>query len=248
MPSINNNDDQSIHHNPTASHQHIFEFFLFVNPMGTSCLDCEKEVLSFIENTDKKIYFRIITYHDFHLFNDYLKSRNMNNLSIEDRNKLYQAMYHISIGYKAALLQGKKIGRTFLMKMQEHFGNQNEVFSFNRMKELASNLNRFDISMWEEDMSLGMTKEDYSNDLKLARQMQITSNPSLVIFDNQNFRYGVRIEENITAENLDIIANQMINNSEDHLFEYKKSAFKAGKENKRTISKINCDYLRLLEQ
>lgn len=245
MASINNKN--SLSGQPT-SHQHVFELFLFVNPMGSTCLNCEKEILSFIENTDKKVYFRFITYHDFHLFNEYLKSQNMKNISVEERNTLYQAMYRISLGYKAALLQGKKIGRAFLMKMQKHFGEQREDYSSSRMKELTRQIPRLDVEMWEEDIESGLAKRDYASDINIARQMNIKKYPSLVIFDNLNFRYGVRIEEPVTAESLELIMDQMIHTTDEYLFEYEESAYKKGEDNKRAFTKINCEYLRILEQ
>src|SRR5699024_1912043 len=70
-----------------CKHNHVFEVFLFVNPFGDTCLNCEEEVLKFVQQTDKKVYFRFITTSDMQTFNNYIKELDKP-LSLADRNSL----------------------------------------------------------------------------------------------------------------------------------------------------------------
>ena len=54
---------------------HIFELFLFVNPIGKTCLNCEREVMQFVHDTDKKVYIRFIASNNFQVFSNSLKNK-----------------------------------------------------------------------------------------------------------------------------------------------------------------------------
>lgn len=221
ITQVNNHNDQA----PVAcKHNHVFEVFLFVNPLGDTCLNCEEEVMKFVNQTDKKVYFRFITTSDMQTFNRYVKATNKS-LSLNERNELYLAHQEVCKAYKAALLQGKKVGQEYLMKIQNYFGRQGHPYSHEKMLELAQS-KRLDMDMWLQDMDSALTKESMVADAKLARQMQIAANPTVVIFDNINYHYGLKIESNITLENLESLTNQMMRHSEESLDEARKNTSK----------------------
>ena len=201
------------HHN-----NHIFEIFLFVNPIDPFCLELEEELLRFVANSDKKIYFRLVSCVDHHFFWNYFKTLAKNKQSLEERNELYQCMYKVSLGYKAALCQGKKRGRTFLMTMQEVFGCQKKSYSLKRMEKYAKKIG-LDFDMWMEDLYSKQTREDVLEDLQLSHQMEIVNYPSLVIFDNLNYQYGLRIEDAFTAQDLEELTTQMLPQAEKKISE-----------------------------
>jgi predicted DsbA family dithiol-disulfide isomerase len=196
-----------------CQHNHVFEVFLFVNPLGDACLTCEEEVLKFVNQTDNKVYFRIITTSDMHTFNNYVKALDRP-LTLAERNELYLAHQEVCKAYKAALLQGKKVGRGFLMNIQEYFGRQGNPYTHEKMLELAQ-ASRLDMEMWQQDIDSDLTKKGLVADAKLARQMQISVNPTVVIFDNINYKYGLKVESNITQESLESLTNQMMMKSEE---------------------------------
>ncbi|AMB99631.1 hypothetical protein AWM75_06375 [Aerococcus urinaehominis] len=189
------------HQDHKAVDENIFELFLFVNPLGSACYNCEQEILKFISETDKRVFFRFITFHNFQLVNQYLAMSKQETLSLADRNILFKTMQQVALGYRAALFQGKKLGREYLLRMQKHFSILGEEYSLERSIALMADT-KLDIDMFLEDIESDFVKEDYLNDQKLAMQMQIRTNPSLVLFDNNNFQYGLRIESDITADHL----------------------------------------------
>ncbi len=54
--------------------------------------------------------------------------------------------------------------------------------------------------MFFEDKTSGFVKSSYETDQHIAQEMNIQSNPSLVIFDNYNQQYGVLLEDTITYD------------------------------------------------
>lgn len=209
ITKVNTNKDELT---VPCKHNHVFEVFLFVNPLGDTCLNCEEEVLKFVQQTDKKVYFRFITTNDMQTFNNFVKATDKT-MSIKERNNLYLAHQEVCKAYKAALLQGKKVGREYLMKIQDYFGRQRNTYSHDKMMELAKET-RLDIDMWLQDMDSDLANKSMIADAKLARQMQISVNPTVVIFDNMNYKYGLKVDSNITKDYLEHLTNQMMIHSE----------------------------------
>ena len=84
------------------------------------------------------------------------------------------------------------------------------------MLELASTT-RLETEMWLQDIDSDLTQESIVVDAKLARQMQISANPTVVVFDNINYKYGFKLEENITLDNLEYLTDQMMIHSEEDI-------------------------------
>ena len=100
------------------STERIFDCYLFINPIGKQCYHCEQEVMKFIERTPYKVHVHFIPFHNFKSVTQYMKNNQLNNKNIDLRNEIYTKIYDACLSYKAALLQGKKLGRAFLMELQ----------------------------------------------------------------------------------------------------------------------------------
>ena len=191
--------------------QHIFELYLFVNPIGLKCLNSEHEVLHFIEslevNEGFKVHFRFLTFHNFNTVTQYMKRLNMPTNDLQLRNKIYQTIYDASLAYKAALMQGKKRGRKFLMLLQKELNVNMIDYSQELLVAVAKGAN-LDVEMFLEDKASSFVKSSYDADQKTAQEMNISHNPSLVIFDNFNQQFGVLLE--------DVINYELIENAFNH--------------------------------
>lgn len=205
-------------HTPSfqAKPQHLFEMFLFINPLDTQCLQLEKELLQFIQESSQQVYFRLIAFMDYPLFHQSLNRQA--NHSLKEANALFQSIYKLCLGYKAALCQGQKRGRLFLMTMQKVFNEDHHPFSYENMTDCAT-LCGLDVDMWEEDYHSGKAKSDFQEDIHLVKQMNITSYPSLVVYDNLNYRYGVKLQGSFTSNDLEKLIEQMMPQSDTlHLY------------------------------
>ncbi|MCZ0717743.1 DsbA family protein [Aerococcus kribbianus] len=192
-----------------SNDHHIFELFLFVNPIGNHCLNCEKEVMNFVKNTDKKVYIRFVACNNFQVFNESLKHRENRPNSLRERNQMYYSAREIAMAFKAALLQGRKIGRSLLMQLQEHFGQNQHPFSREEMIRIATNNKGVDIDVWLEDIDSPLTVDSFKMDQQLSKQMKIKTTPTLVIFDNSNYSYGLKLEHDINQKTIAEIISQM---------------------------------------
>lgn len=219
-----------------SSSQQIYELYLFVNPIGLKCYQTEQEVLRFIEDReDIKIHFRFITFHNFQTVTQYMKRLSLPANNLQLRNQMYYSIYDASLAYKAALMQGKKRGRKFLLLLQKELTSNPKEYGEELLTEVAIG-SRLDVEMFFEDKASGFVKSSYEADQQIAQEMSIQSNPSLVIFDNYNQQYGVLLEDTINYELL------------EEAFEQSASAKTANRflmnDNVRLIGK---DYLRIIK-
>ena len=106
-----------------TSHEKIFELFLFVNPLGTYCYRCENELLKFVRNSEFKVHYHFLTFHNLQTVNQYMKNQKLPVTDLDLRNDIYMKIYDAALSYKAALLQGKRLGHQFLIELQQqiHF-------------------------------------------------------------------------------------------------------------------------------
>ena len=202
------NREHKKNEHPLSSSQQIYELYLFVNPIGLKCYRTEQEVLRFIEDReDIKIHFRFITFHNFATVTQYMKRLNVPANDLQLRNQMYFSIYDASLAYKAALMQGKKRGRNFLLLLQKELTSNPTEYSGDLLKEVAQGA-RLDVDMFFEDKVSGFVKSSYETDQHIAQEMNIQSNPSLVIFDNYNQQYGVLLEDTITYDLIEAAFDQ----------------------------------------
>lgn len=221
---------------PLSSPQ-IYELYLFVNPIGLKCYHTEQEVLRFIESRkDVKIHFRFITFHNFNTVTQYMKRLNLPTKNLQLRNQMYYSIYDASLAYKAALMQGKKRGRTFLLLLQKEMSIHPTEYGDELLARVAKEA-RLDIDMFFEDKVSAFVKSSYEADQQIAQEMNIHTNPSLVIFDNYNQNYGILLEDTI---NYDIITEA---------FDQSQSAYKNSRQllKKDNVHTIDKSYLRILK-
>lgn len=201
-------DNERIHHytshSSKSAHEHLFELFLFVNPLDSDSLAAEEQLLAFIKQSDANVYFRLICYHDYPCMQEYVQKQKRTHHSTEECNHLFLSIYQLALGYKAALFQGKKRGRKMLLEMQRAFVNDGQAYSLERMSAIAKQVG-LDVDMWLDDLHSDRVKRDYQEDVQLARQMEITSQPSLVVFDSLNFKYGVKVEDVMSADEIEAL-------------------------------------------
>ena len=181
-----------------------FEFFLFVNPLGMKCLKCERELLESVEQISSKVDVNILTYHNQATIQHFMDQLGIKHLSFNERNELYEIVYKAALAYKAASLQGKKLARDFLLSMQQHFnqsGTESRSFDHDDMTEIANKIG-LDVQIFFEDLESQFVKNLFITDQKIAREMNVTKTPALVIFQNQSGEDGVILNEHITKETI----------------------------------------------
>ena len=189
-----------------TSHEKIFELFLFVNPLGTYCYRCENELLKFVSNSEFKVHYHFLTFHNLQTVNQYMKNQKLPVTDLDLRNDIYMKIYDAALSYKAALLQGKRLGHQFLIELQQQIHQQKREYNDDLLEEILNKI-EIDKKMFYEDKSSSAVKKAYDRDLQIAQEMNVTHTPSLVIFDNSNQPYGLLLASSITAETIAEICN-----------------------------------------
>ena len=189
-----------------TSHEKIFELFLFVNPLGTYCYRCENELLKFVRNSEFKVHYHFLTFHNLQTVNQYMKNQKLPVTDLDLRNDIYMKIYDAALSYKAALLQGKRLGHQFLIELQQQIHQHKREYNDDLLEEILNKI-EIDKKMFYEHKSSSAVKKAYDRDLQIAQEMNVTHTPSLVIFDNSNQPYGLLLASSITAETIAEICN-----------------------------------------
>lgn len=157
----------------------MLELYLFVNPLGQTCYQAEQELLQLIQQCPTKVNLRFIPFLNLQTASNLIQEnphRNCHELSKE----LSQA----ALDYKAALFQGQKRGRQFLMKIQEGFA---QYGSYNHDLVLqAAKASQLDWDMFVSDRQAEFTIQSFHKDQRLANQMQVKANPTIVLENVDN--------------------------------------------------------------
>lgn len=203
----------------------MFEIYLFINPIDSTCFQAEKEVLNFIEKSTGKIRVNFVPVHNLSIVTQYLALNSFSKGDLKLRNAICSVTYDICLYYTAATMQGKKKGRNFLMELQHALLEEKKPFSEDLVLEVAKKA-KLDIPMFLEDKELDFTKTSFEADQKVAREMAISNAPSCVLFSDHHKEHGLLIEEGITVELLQALhnpnpmiieaRNQMISKKEIH--------------------------------
>lgn len=160
----------------------IFEVYLFVNPLGHVCYSAEQELLKVVDRVATQIDVHILPFHNQNLVERFMGQLGLAKSDLKQRNTIFQAIYHSSLAYKAASLQGKKLGRHYLMRMQESV--QGNILKFNN--DFAINLAKevgLDVEIFQHDMQSDFIKQLFFKDQQIALEMHVKQAPALVIFE-----------------------------------------------------------------
>ena len=190
------------------STERIFDCYLFINPIGKQCYHCEQEVMKFIERTPYKVHVHFIPFHNFKSVTQYMKNNQLNDKNIDLRNEIYTKIYDACLSYKAALLQGKKLGRAFLMELQTQLHLLHKEYTPELLQEIIQTIG-LDEKMFYEDKASKLVHQEYEKDQQIAQEMMVETNPSLVIFDNLNQQYGVILHQNINADIIEHVCENL---------------------------------------
>lgn len=219
-----------------SSSPKIYEVYLFVNPIGLKCYRAEQEVLKIIDKlTDIKIHFRFVTFHNFNTVSHYMKRMNLPSNNLQLRNQTYHTIYDACLAYKAALMQGKKRGRNFLLLLQKELTTNPIEYSDDLLATVAKGA-RLDVDMFFEDKNSEFVKSAYESDQHIAQEMNIVRTPSLVIFDSMNQNYGVLIDDKLSSDLIEESLYHLgIQNQQHNKLLQKKNVHAIGKDYLRVI-------------
>nr|WP_243676825.1 DsbA family protein [Secundilactobacillus collinoides] len=125
--------------------------------------------------------------------------------------------------YKAALFQGKKRGRQFLMALQDALINDDERYCDDLVMSLADDTH-LDVDMFGEDRRSDIAKRAFQADQRLASEMKVDAPSTAILYNADVSDYGLMLND-VTdqtlfevCENQGLLANQALakQKQEDH--------------------------------
>ncbi|WP_261810268.1 DsbA family protein [Levilactobacillus humaensis] len=174
----------------------MLEVYLFVNPLGARCMRSERNIMKLADHLNSKVSFQFVPLLNQQIIEQALPKRP----TLAERNAYFGVYYQAILAYKAALFQGKRKGRDFLLNMQTAVVNHHESFSQELALELARDC-RLDLDMFNEDCQSDLAKQAFKTDQKLAAEMKIQQSSSAVIFNCDVSQYGLLLND-VTYDSL----------------------------------------------
>lgn len=179
----------------------LFEFYLFVNPIGTLCQAMENEVSKTITKIDAKTDMNIICFTPQQVVTQHMKRLNIPINDLTQRNAIFKELYLASLAFKAASLQGKRKGRQFLLRLQQWSQKENAHLNDDILEATALSVG-LDLELFNSDRHSKYVQELYLRDQQIAHEMNVTQTPTLVIFEQSSNLPGYLIEGPLNCQDI----------------------------------------------
>ncbi|MBG9981694.1 DsbA family protein [Aerococcaceae bacterium DSM 111020] len=163
----------------------MFELYLFINPLGQKCLKSEYDLLQVYQSISENVDIHILPFNNVGISEAFFKQLRMHQPDLATRNEVFQKIYLASLAYKAANMQSKKVGREFLIALQEAFSTAFEDFNRERVLDIADTV-PLDMDIFLSDLDSDLVKKLYLKDQTTAHEMNVVQTPTLVIYEHQS--------------------------------------------------------------
>lgn len=171
----------------------VLEMYLFINPLGGMCYRAEQNILNLLESATEEVRFRFIPLLNMQSTQDVMK---LNHLPLNDlaaRNRLVNDVYRASLDFKAALFQGKKRGRSYLLNVQKQMmqfkGQYSDEVAFRAAAACG-----LDQEMFEHDRRSDFAAHSFLQDQKMAAEMKVTHHPTVVLYNVSGYDCGIAMD------------------------------------------------------
>lgn len=175
---------------------HYFDLFLFVNPLDPDSFRVEKEIFTFVQESDQNVSLRILCYHENKLDNHAEQS------AFEYVDFNFMANYQVALAFKTAALQGKQVANQLLLSMQKAFINNRERCRDDAVKDIIRQ-NDIDYQTWLNGFTSRYIRKDYQRDIQLMKDMRVDKLPTLIVSDSMNDDCAIKIEQHVTSKTLE---------------------------------------------
>lgn len=179
----------------------LFEFYLFVNPLGSLCYQCEQEISKVVKAISTSTDVYILPYHNQTTVKEFMERLSIPGNDLNQRNDFYRKVYHACLAFKAASMQGQRNGRRYLMSLQSHLMGKASLYNRPLAIKLAKELN-LDVETFVQDLESDFVRKLYMRDQKIAKEMQISQTPTLIIRELQSNNIETLVKEEITLHQI----------------------------------------------
>ena len=170
----------------------MLELHLFVNPLGMRCLRCEKDVLKIDRDLNTKISYQFVPLFNMKTIDNTLKYYHLNPHDLAIRQQVSKTLNQVILDYKAALFQGRKRGRHYLLQLQSSLINQGLDYNDELINKIAHD-SHLDLEMFFEDRQSQLAKQAFHQDQKIASDLGVSETATAVVFNTEDSDYGLMI-------------------------------------------------------
>jgi len=187
----------------------MIELYLFINPLDEFCLTLEKELLQIGSHDPCRIRFNFIPVVTLQLIQNHLSRCGLPTKDLALRNELSQAIFSATLDHKTVQLQGQKLGRQFLIRLQEEVSLRHRPYCPELVKSILSEL-PVDMQMFDKDRHSDLIMESFNLDQQVAQEMGVEHYATAVIFNDSNSDFGIRVDSNIKDELIKQVLNHTL--------------------------------------
>ncbi|WP_093625608.1 DsbA family protein [Limosilactobacillus gorillae] len=184
----------------------MLEVSLFINPLGTRCYNCENDLLrakNQLPNLD-------LTYNFIPLVNMRTIEQTMKAHSVAptlaNRQLVSATLFQVTLDYKAALFQGRKRGRHFLLELQTALIREGQNYSEDLTCQIAKQIG-LDLAMFKEDRIGKLSRKAFEDDQWIANEMGVAESSTAIIFNSDHPNYDTMVPNFDYKSLLSIIEN-----------------------------------------
>lgn len=170
----------------------MLEIHLFVNPLGMRCFRCENDLLRVDQELNTKINYQFIPLFNMQTIENTLQLYHLDCHNLKIRQQVSKILFRVILDYKAALFQGRKRGRQYLLRLQSAIIQKNIDYSETLVKQVAKDA-KLDLEMFMEDRQSELARRVFHEDQQMAAELGVTQTATAVVFDSDNPEYGFLI-------------------------------------------------------
>lgn len=134
------------------------------------------------------------------IIDQHLKTTSQDCHNLDLRNDQFNLHYRIILDYKAALFQGKKKGRLFLLNLQARMIENGDQYCDQLVMQVAQDV-KLDLEMFAEDRTSELAKRAFKADQRLASEMNVADPSTAIIFNADVSESGLLLR-NVTYQAL----------------------------------------------
>lgn len=170
----------------------MLEIHLFVNPLGMRCFRCENDVLRVDHELNTKINYQFVPLFNMQTIDNTLDLYQLNSHDLATRQCVSNTLFRVILDYKAALFQGRKRGRQYLLRLQSAMIQKGVDYSTELATQIAKDA-KLDLEMFMEDRQSKLARQAFHKDQQMAAELGVTKTATAVVFDSNDPEYGFLI-------------------------------------------------------
>lgn len=191
----------------------MLEVYLFINPISETCYHTEKKIIKLLSQSKKNIQFRVLPLLTLNTVSSAMQHVGISS-SIE--KKVVNTLYKASLDYEAALFQGQKQGRKFLLNIQELTLESNFQYTEEMVKKVACK-SHLDWDIFEQDRKSDLAVKTFKKDQRIAAEMDIKTYPEVVITSTfPEFAFALNPQESFDIIKKFILHSQDLHSTNHH--------------------------------